>query len=99
MLIIRRTSELKFPDEYETPHESSYQGHSIQSWDTRLIDNKIWTRDELRKLRGKTARARDKRISNSLHEVHRPWYERESEHQESTDSTQSNSGRILFDLT
>ena len=76
MLIIRRTSELKFPDEYETPHESSYQGHSIQSWDTRLIDNKIWTRDELRKLRGRTQRRRDKEIQRRLKEAHRPWHQR-----------------------
>ena len=45
-MIIRRTSELKFPDEYQTP------------FDTRLIDNKIWLRDELKKLRGKAARRR-----------------------------------------
>lgn len=76
MLIIRRTSELKFPDEYETPHESSYQGHSIQSWDTRLIDNKIWTRDELRKLRGRAQRRRDKEIQRRLKEAHRPWHQR-----------------------
>ena len=76
MLIIRRTSELKFPDEYETPHESSYQGHSIQSYDTRLIDNKIWTRDELRKLRGRAQRRRDKEIQRRLKEAHRPWHQR-----------------------
>ena len=38
----------------------------------RLIDNKIWTRDELKRLRGKTARARDKRISNTLKQIHTP---------------------------
>ena len=65
-MIIRRTSELKFPDEYQTP------------FDTRLIDNKIWLRDELKKLRGKTARRRSKAIKDTLHEVHRPWHERES---------------------
>ena len=63
-MIIRRTSELKFPDEYQTP------------FDTRLIDNKIWLRDELKKLRGKTARRRSKGIKDTLHEVHRPWHER-----------------------
>ena len=63
-MIIRRTSALKFPDEYQTP------------FDTRLIDNKIWLRDELKKLRGKTARRRSKAIKNILHEVHRPWHER-----------------------
>ncbi len=64
MLVIRRTSELKFPDEYTTP------------FDTRLIDNKIWLRDELKKLRGRTARKRSQRIKDTLHEVHRPWHER-----------------------
>ena len=63
-MIIRRTSELKFPDEYQTP------------FGTRLIDNKIWLRDELKKLRGRTARSRSQRIKNILHEVHRPWHER-----------------------
>ena len=63
-MIIRRTSELKFPDEYQTP------------FDTWLIDNKIWLRDELKKLRGKTARRRSKAIKDTLHEVHRPWHER-----------------------
>ena len=63
-MIVRRTSELKFPDEYQTP------------FDTRLIDNKIWLRDELKKLRGKTARRRSQRIKDTLHEVHRPWHER-----------------------
>ena len=46
--------------------------------DRRLIDNKIWTRDELKKLRGKTARRRSQSIKDTLHEVHRPWHERES---------------------
>ena len=64
MLVIRRTSELKFPDEYTTP------------FDTKLIDNKIWLRDELKKLRGRTARSRSQRIKNILSEVHRPWHER-----------------------
>ena len=78
---IRRTSELKFPDEYQTP------------FDTRLIDNKIWLRDELKKLRGKTARRRDKDISYKLHEVHRPYSESED------DQISEDSGTILFDLT
>ena len=59
----------------------------------RLIDNKIWTRDELRKLRGKTARERDKRISNTLKQVHKPW------HQRSIEDTVQYDGTILFDLT
>ena len=66
MLVIRRTSELKFPDEY-----AGYWAAA-----TRLIDNKIWLRDELKKLRGRTARGRSQRIKDTLHEVHRPWHER-----------------------
>ena len=59
----------------------------------RLIDNKLWTRDELRKLRGKTARERDRAISNTLKQIHKPW------HQRSTDNVEEHSGTILFDLT
>ena len=80
-MIIRRTSELKFPDEYQTP------------FDTRLIDNKIWLRDELKKLRGKAARRRSRAISNTLKQIHKPW------HQRSTDDVEEHTGTILFDLT
>ena len=66
MLVIRRTSELKFPDEYADDWAAA----------TRLIDNKIWLRDELKKLRGRAARRRSKAIKDTLHEVHRPWHER-----------------------
>ena len=59
----------------------------------RLIDNKLWTRDELRKLRGKTARRRDRAISNTLKQIHKPW------HQRPTDNVEEHSGTILFDLT
>ena len=78
MLIIRRTSELKFPDEYETPHESSYQGHHVRSYDIdRLIDNKIWTKDEYKQqLKGRAQRRRDKEIQRRLKEAHRPWHQR-----------------------
>ena len=62
---IRRTSELKFPDEIKS-----------SVFNLALLDNKIWLRDELKKLRGKTARRRSKAIKNILHEVHRPWHER-----------------------
>ena len=62
---IRRTSELKFPDEIKA-----------SVFNLALLDNKIWLRDELKKLRGKTARKRSKAIKDTLHEVHRPWYER-----------------------
>ena len=59
----------------------------------RLIDNKLWTRGELKKLRGRTARARDKRISDTLKQVHTPYHKR------STPNTIHNPGTILFDLT
>jgi len=63
---IRRTSELKFPDEYADDWAAA----------TRLIDNKIWLRDELKKLRGRAARRRSQHIKDTLHQVHRPWHER-----------------------
>ena len=59
----------------------------------RLINNKIWTRDELKRLRGKTARRRDKRISNTLKQIHIPYHKR------STENTIRDTGTILFDLT
>ena len=62
---IRRTSELKFPDEIKA-----------SVFNLALLDNKIWLRDELKKLRGRTARRRSQHIKNILHEVHRPWHER-----------------------
>ena len=61
--------------------------------DRRLIDNKLWTRGELKKLRGRTARARDKRISDTLKQIHTPYHKR------STPNTVHNPGTILFDLT
>jgi hypothetical protein len=64
-MIIRRTSELKFPDEIKS-----------SVFDLALLDNKIWMRHELKKLRGKTARRRSQAIKDTLHEVHRPWHER-----------------------
>ena len=68
-MIIRRTSELKFPDEYADNWAAA----------TRLIDNKIWLRDELKKLRGKAARRRDRAISNTLKQVHEPWHKRSTQ--------------------
>ena len=65
MLVIRRTSELKFPDEIKS-----------SVFNLALLDNKIWLRDALKKLRGRTARSRSQRIKNILHEEHRPWHER-----------------------
>ena len=64
-MIIRRTSELKFPDEIKS-----------SVFNLALLDNKIWLRDELKKLRGRAARRRSQHIKNILHEVHRPWHER-----------------------
>ena len=61
-MIIRRTSELKFPDEYK-------------------------------RLRGRAARRRDKSISNTLKQVHKPYDSR------SIENTVSDDGTILFDLT
>tara|TARA_R100000388_G_scaffold76940_1_gene55951 strand:+ start:93 stop:278 length:186 start_codon:yes stop_codon:yes gene_type:complete len=61
-MIIRRTSELKFPD-------------------------------ECKRLRGRAARRRDRAISNTLKQIHKPW------HQRSTDDVEEHSGTILFDLT
>ena len=68
-MIIRRTSELKFPDEYADNWAAA----------TRLIDNKIWLRDELKKLRGKAARRRSRAISNTLKQVHEPWHKRSTQ--------------------
>ena len=62
---IRRTSELKFPDEIKA-----------SVFNLALLDNKIWLRDELKKLRGRAARRRSQHIKDNLHEVHRPWHER-----------------------
>ena len=70
-MLIRRTSELKFPDEIKT-----------SVFDLALLDNKIWMRHELKKLRGKTARRRDRTISDKLHAVHTPWHQRP--HEETT---------------
>ena len=64
-MIIRRTSELKFPDEIKS-----------SVFDSALLDNKIWLRHELRKHRGQAARRRAKSISDKLHEVHKPWHQR-----------------------
>ena len=46
-----------------------------------------------KRLRGRAARRRDKHISNTLKQVHKPW------HQRSTEDVVSDAGTILFDLT
>ena len=61
-MIIRRTSELKFPDEYK-------------------------------RHRGRAARRRDRAISNTLKQVHKPYHSRSAE------DTVQHDGTILFDLT
>ena len=50
-------------------------------------------RDEIKRLRGSAMRRRDKRISDTLKQVHKPW------HQRTTDDIEEHSGTILFDLT
>jgi len=60
----------------------------------RLIDNRMWTRDELKILRGKTARRRNQSIKNILNQIHtKPW------HQRPIENVEEHSGTILFDLT
>ena len=46
-----------------------------------------------KRLRGRAARRRDKSISDKLHKVHQPYYQRP------TKDTIHNNGTILFDLT
>ena len=51
------------------------------------------SREEYKRLRGRTARRRDRTISDKLHKVHEPWHSR------STEDVVSDAGTILFDLT
>ena len=46
-----------------------------------------------KRLRGRAARRRDRTISDTLHQVHKPYHKR------STEDTVQYDGRILFDLT
>ena len=50
-------------------------------------------RDEIKRLRGSAMRRRDKRISDTLKQVHKPYDQR------SIENTVSDNGTILFDLT
>ena len=50
-------------------------------------------RDEIKRLRGSAMRRRDKRISDTLKQVHKPYNQR------SIKDIESHSGTILFDLT
>ena len=87
--------DLKYPSNslYYSAPSKMIETHIKNEEARRLIDNKLWTRDELRKLRGKTARERDRTISNTLKQIHKPW------HQRPTDNVEEHSGTILFDLT
>ena len=50
-------------------------------------------RDEIKRLRGSAMRRRDKRISDTLKQVHKPYDQRPAE------DTVQHDGTILFDLT
>ena len=50
-------------------------------------------RDEIKRLRGSAMRRRDKRISNTLKQVHKPYDQRPNE------NIVQHDGTILFDLT
>ena len=50
-------------------------------------------RDEIKRLRGSAMRRRDKRISDTLKQVHKPYDQRPAE------NTVQHDGTILFDLT
>ena len=47
-------------------------------------------RDEIKRLRGSAMRRRDKRISNTLKQVHKPW------HQRSVEDTVQHDGCLLY---
>ena len=87
-MIIRRTSELKFPDEY-----MKRIGHADN--ETRPKEGRwMYTGGEVyKRLRGNAMRRRDRTISHTLHQVHKPYDQR------STEDTKNHSGTILFDLT
>ena len=51
------------------------------------------SREEYKRLRGRAARRRDRTISDTLHQVQKPWHSR------STEDVVSDAGTILFDLT
>ena len=87
-MIIRRTSELKFPDEYMK--RIGHADGEIRPKEGRWM----YTGGEIyKRLRGSAMRRRDKRISNTLHQVHKPYDQR------SVEDAVSDDGTILFDLT
>ena len=87
-MIIRRTSELKFPDEYMK--RIGHADGEIRPKEGRWM----YTGGEIyKRLRGRAMRRRDKAISDTLKQVHKPY------HQRSTEDAVSDNGTILFDLT
>ena len=58
---------------------------------SQVITNEL--RDEIKRLRGRAARRRDRAISDTLHQVHKPYNQR------SAKDIENHSGTILFDLT
>ena len=82
-MIIRRTSELKFPDEY-----MKRIGHA--DGEVRPKEGRwMYTGGEVyKRLRGRTMRRRDKRISDTLKQVHTPWHQRP--HKGTTTASQTN---------
>ncbi len=58
---------------------------------SQVITNEL--RDEIKRLRGSAMRRRDKRISDTLKQVHKPYHSRPAE------DTVQYDGTILFDLT
>ena len=87
-MIIRRTSELKFPDEYMK--RIGHADGEIRPKEGRWM---YTGGDVYKRLRGSAMRRRDKRISDTLKQVHTPWHKR------SIENTIRDSGTILFDLT
>ena len=87
-MIIRRTSELKFPDEYMK--RIGHADNEIRPKEGRWM----YTGGEVyKRLRGSAMRRRDRTISNTLKQVHEPYDQRPIE------NTVSDDGTILFDLT
>jgi len=87
-VIIRRTSELKFPDEYMK--RIGHADGEIRPKEGRWM----YTGGEVyKRLRGSAMRRRDRAISNTLKQVHKPYDQRPIE------NAIPNDGTILFDLT
>ena len=61
--------------------------------ESRQLTIKEWKEYYVRTTKGRARRQRDKSISDKLHEVHKPY------HQRQTEDTIQNNGTILFDLS